>query len=71
MIAPAWGKVKEAARYSGLGERTFRKLLNEGLPFSRLPSGTILIRFSQIDEFLNRFEVAEDRANHIAEDILR
>ncbi len=70
MIEPAWGKVQAAARYSGLAERTVRKLLKKGLPHSRLPSGTILIRFSHIDEFLNQFGVAEDQANQIAEDIL-
>ena len=51
-----WGKIKAAAHYAGVGERTFRSWLKEGLRHVRLPSGTILIKASWIDEFLKQFE---------------
>jgi len=69
-IAPEWGSVKAAARYMGLGERTVRKLLKQGLPHTRLPTGSILIRFRRIDEFLEQFN-PPNRASQIADDLLR
>ncbi len=55
----AWVKTKAAARYAGISERTFRDWLKLGLRYSKLPSGTILIKLGWIDEFLSGFEVAD------------
>lgn len=66
-----WAKIKPAARYAGVGERTFRDWLKEGLRHSRLPSGTILIQYEWIDEFLDSFEVQKDEVDRITEEILR
>jgi len=52
-----WAKVKLAARYAGVSERTFRDWLKNGLQYSQLPSGTILLSYRAIDEFLARYEV--------------
>jgi excisionase family DNA binding protein len=65
-----WGKIKPAAKYAGISERTFRDWLKVGLPHSRLPSGTILIKYSDIDEFLKRFEVMKNQADEMVEQIL-
>ena len=51
----AWGKVKKAAQYAGVSERTFRDFLKMGLDHVRLPSGTILIHKNAIDEFYGRY----------------
>jgi hypothetical protein len=56
-----WTKPKGGARYADVSERTFRKLLKQGLKHSRLPSGTILVSFDAIDEFLASFEVDSGR----------
>lgn len=53
----AWLKIKAAAQYMGLGSRTVRNLLRDGLPHSRLPSGTILLEDCQIDEYLRGLDV--------------
>ena len=55
-----WLKVIKAAEFSGVSERTFRNWLKGGLKFSRLPSGHLLIRTTNIDEYLNQFETTED-----------
>ena len=55
-----WGKVKPSAKHAGVSERTFRPWLKNGLPHSRLPSGTILVKFSDIDEYLKSFEVIKE-----------
>ncbi|MFC1817103.1 hypothetical protein ACFL0M_14475 [Thermodesulfobacteriota bacterium] len=52
-----WAKIKHAARYAGIGERTFRKWLKQGLHHSRLPSGRILVSLKAIDDFLSGYEV--------------
>ena len=68
-----YGKVKEAARYAGVSPRTLRKFLRQGLKHVRLPTGTILIRYGWIDEFLEGFEVedGQDRVNDLVEEITR
>ena len=65
-----WAKIKKAAAYADIGERSFRKWLRQGLKHSRLPSGTILIRYSDIDEWLNGFEVNEDHVSKIVDEVL-
>ena len=52
-----WRKIKAAAQYMNMSERSVRSLLKEGLRHSRLPSGTVLISIQAIDEYLKKFEV--------------
>jgi len=66
-----WAKVKDGYKYSGVKEKTFRGWLKEGLKHSRLPSGRILIRYSAIDEFLNKFEISESEIDKQVNEILR
>lgn len=64
-------KVKDAAKYTGVSERTFRDWLKDGLRHSRLPSGTILVRPTSIDEYIERFEVCEsDSVDQIVNDVI-
>lgn len=67
----AWLKPKGAAKYSGVGESTFRKWLKEGLQYSRLPSGAILVKTEWVDDFLEGFKVVENEANQIADIALK
>lgn len=55
-----WTKVKGGAKYAAVEDRTFRPWLKDGLRHIRLPSGTILIKYSWIDEFLESFEVKQE-----------
>jgi len=66
-----WAKIKAGAKYSGVSERTFRKWLKSGLRHSRLPSGTILTKPEWMDEYLERFEVVENRVDKITEEICK
>ena len=68
-----YGKVKEAARYAGVSPRTLRKFLRQGLKHVRLPTGTILIRYGWIDEFLELFEVedGQDCIDKLVEEVTR
>jgi hypothetical protein len=65
-----WRKVRRAAEYCGLSERTVRKLLKEGLAHSRLPSGTILISLRRLDEYLEALEVKENAIDQLVDDVL-
>ena len=65
-----WGKVKAVAQYAGISERTFRDWLKQGLKYSRLPSGTILVRFSDIDDWLEGFTVNDDQVSKIVDEVL-
>ena len=53
----AWGRPADVARYSGVEKRTVYAWMKEGLPFSRLPSGRILIAFEDLNAFLKSFQV--------------
>ena len=67
-----WAKIKPAAQYSGIGERTFRgDWLKNGLKHVRLPSGTILIKYEWIDSYLESFSAKEDQVDKIVNETLR
>ena len=65
-----WGKIKQAAKYADISERTLRgDWLKNGLRHSRLPSGTILIQFSAIDEYLKKFEVTDNEVEKTVKEV--
>jgi SpoVK/Ycf46/Vps4 family AAA+-type ATPase len=66
-----WGKIKPASKYAGVCERKMRDFLHQGLKYSRLPSGTVLIKFSHIDEFLGKFQTNEDQVENTVAEVLR
>jgi excisionase family DNA binding protein len=66
-----WAKISEAAKYAGVKSRTFRSWLKSGLRYSRLPSGTVLVRYSDLDAFLERFAVVEDQVDRIVKEVCR
>ena len=66
-----WGKVKSAAKYAGISERTFRDLLKMGLKHCRLPSGTILVRYQDIDIYFESFLYEKNEIDRITDEVLR
>ena len=65
-----YAKVKKGAAYGGVSERTFRDWLKEGLPYFRLSSGTILVAYSDIDAWLERFRVDGSMVDEIVDQIM-
>ena len=66
-----WSKIKSAAKYAGISERTMRDWLKDGLKHSRLPSGTVLIKYAWVDEYLEAFAVKEDQVDKIVNETMR
>lgn len=66
-----WGQVRSAAKYAGVGERKFRALLKAGLRHSRLPSGLILVKFSDIDEYFARFANEPNSIDRLVDETLK
>jgi predicted site-specific integrase-resolvase len=66
-----WTKIKFASEYAGVSPRTLRTWLKRGLKHSRLPSGTILIKYESIDEFLAAFEACDNEIERIVDEIER
>ncbi len=64
-----WAKIKYASEYAGVSPRTLRKWLKRGLKHSRLPSGTILIKYDAIDEFLATYEAQNNEVDRLVETI--
>jgi len=54
-----WARVKKAAKYADVSERTMRSWMKDGLRYSRLSSGMIRIRYCAIDDFLKAHQVDE------------
>jgi len=67
---PGWTKIKPGAEYAGIKERTMRDWLKEGLKHSRLPSGTILIKYAWIDEYLESFAGKDNQVDVIVSETL-
>jgi excisionase family DNA binding protein len=65
-----WAKVKKAAEYAGVSERTFRDWLKNGLKHIRLSSGAVLIKYDSIDDYLERFEVNENLVDKIVDSVV-
>jgi excisionase family DNA binding protein len=56
-----YGKVSAAAKYAGVSVRTFREWLKDHrLRRVVMPTGTVLIRFSWVDDYLGLFESKPD-----------
>ena len=65
-----WGNVKKGSKHGGVSERTFRPWLKNGLRHVRLPTGTILIKYSWIDDFLEQYEVTENRVDQVVAEVM-
>ena len=66
-----WASIKNAAKYADVSVRTMRDLLKRGLKHSRVSSGMIRIRYSDIDEFLMQYQVSENQIDKIVDEVLR
>lgn len=69
-----WVKIPDAAQYSGVSTRTFRKWLAAGLKHARLPSGTVLVQISDINEYLEQYsqdKITDTAVDKIANQVLR
>lgn len=66
-----WSKIKIACKYAGVCERSMRDWFKLGLKHSRLPSGAVFIKFSDIDEFLQQYSVNQNKADEIVRQITR
>lgn len=64
-----YAKVKKAARYAGVSERTLRNWLRDGLRYISLRSGRILIAYEAIDEYLAKFEVNGNEIDALVNEI--
>ena len=65
------GKPKSIAAYADVSVRTIRTWLKQGLKHSRVKGGAIPIKYSDLDDFLKGFEVSENKAERIIEEVLR
>jgi hypothetical protein len=63
-------KVKGGAKYGGVSVRTFRGWLTAGLPHFRLSSGTILVAYSDIDAWLERFRADGSKVDKIVDQVM-
>lgn len=63
-----WCKPSQGARYAGVSLKQFRGWLRNGLDYSQLPNGRILVRYEAIDRYLEQFKV-EDSAKRTAREL--
>ena len=65
-----WGRIKSIAEYIDGKPRKVSELIKQGLPFAKIPGGSILIKFSDVDEFLKKHEVKENKVDKIVDDVM-
>ena len=66
-----WAKIKEAANYASVGERTLCKWFKQGLRHSRLETGAIFIRYADIDAWLESFAVDGNQVDQIVDEVFK
>ena len=65
-----WCKIKKAAAYAGVSERTMEDWLKQGLKVSRLPTGIRLIKYEWIDDFLEGYAASSNQIDKVVEEIM-
>ena len=68
-----WGKIRAISEYMGESRSTIRRRCKSGeLPYYRLPSGTILIRYADVDAYLapHRIEAGQSDLDELVETIV-
>lgn len=65
-----WAKVKSAAAYADVGERTLREWLKNGLRHVRVRN-TIRMRYEWIDDFLESFAIDDNEVDRIVSDVCK
>ena len=66
-----WCKIRAAAAYAGVSVRTIEAWIKQGLKVSRLPTGTRLIKYQWIDEFLEGFAETDNTVNRMVDTIMK
>lgn len=70
-IKPAYGKVRDAAVYVGMSERTMRDLLKDGLPHFRVRGGNILVKFDELDDWMSQWRTSTDQAGIVVDGLFK
>ncbi len=70
-MTQGWAKIKDAAAYASVGERTMRKWFKQGLRHSRLETGAVFIRYTDIDAWLESFSVDGNQVDQIVDEVCR
>lgn len=65
-----WCKIRKAADYAGVSDRTLEDWIRQGLKVSRLPTGTRLIKYQWIDDFLERYAQSNNHVDKMVEEIM-
>ena len=65
-----WCKIRVAAGYAGISDRTLEDWLKQGLKYVRLPTGTRLLKYEWIDEYLESFVEAENQVDTVVHEML-
>jgi hypothetical protein len=67
-MADGWCKPSKGAKYADVSLKVFRGFLKNGLDHSRLESGHIRVKYSVIDEYLEKRKV-RDQAKQMADEL--
>ncbi len=65
-----WCKIRVAAGYAGVSDRTLEDWLKQGLKYVRLPTGTRLLKYEWVDEYLERFADSNNQIDIVVNEML-
>ena len=66
-----WEKIVTIAKYVDKKPRTISGWLKMGLPYSKVPGGSVLIKFSDVDEFLNKYKHNTNEIEAMVKDLMQ
>ena len=66
-----WATIKNASKYADVSDRTMREWVNSGeLKHSRLNRKTIRIKYTDIDEYLGKFQQKDESIDDLVDSII-
>jgi excisionase family DNA binding protein len=66
-----YGRKKAIGEYLNAKPRKVSELIQQGLPYYKIPGGSILIKYSDVDEFLNKFKHTEHEVDATVKEIMK
>ena len=65
-----WAKVRKAAQYAGISERTLWTWASQGMPYAKI-NGTALFNYEDLDAYIRKHTVNRNEVKEIVKDVLK
>ena len=67
----SWVRINKLCKHIDSSQRTVRNYMDLGLPYSRLPNGSLLFELEAIDEWLRDHSADQQNDTAVADELLQ